>query len=1226
MNAFALIPNIRFFVPPINVSETIQSAFTTEEFVPINHTDLYVEIGTFRRMYLTVFLNSSYPATALNRRSKVIDYVPVYLLGCKLEFVSPFSDFELPCSQLPNYSFPCMLPVQKLAHLPFGIIYMSPCKIGRPFQIQFSATALECLDPMCLSRNHINVPLVALSPLIVATNSSVSELKCVSTMNSSITIIASSYQYQTIAFTVFGTNGNELNCLATHVYGRLRLEPVGDTLQFHTRNVAQVLSPVQENWLPWSELQVSVYSSCSFILPKWSVLKAGMYRFVLVLTSVNLIEMTDQFRVYPGPPSLIFLIGSINTILNGGDPIFSMNSTELQTAIYLTVVDGNNNTVVSPVAPHYFVSMNGTDSAGNIYKFAGNISLFACTLDVNGSCFIKGVKAGLKTSPTNPLFIHFFCDNAELKIGPLVIANNGIPAQTEFSAAPNVPAVVVAGQPLPLLLMLVKDAGGNTFQLADIKQLLSKNVTVGIRVIIRRNTAITQSRRMHFAAFDDFETPNSCPGGGSYVIPLEEGPNGVVCNIQKTTPCKVGTFVITYELGFLYGSENFVASGISNYETLIAVEPGSCSHFGIRIINSGTDLNSEYDARKNNQTDASKYEFFKITTYTPLLDIFEVYFLDSGFNEVQAALNISSSVILMAGEPAKVIRQGNLVSRSSFSDNLGRNVTTSLVAGLILNVPFDKSNEVLVNISGFSNSIKMAHHPLTLQATFLCAPGFFLNCSQYSSYDLNVPSISQDLDIDQKQSSCSQWQCVQCPDGHVTSDPDLHWCRPCIPGMFANVNRTDCHDCTGNTWSTTAFQQLSTIGNCIECPKYFFATADHKSCLGLNMMTPPPSSIVGNLPGVLPSVVFVDQSGLIVNASAKLYFQLLCCNPKLMSCFFEASCNAEKTEQSPPFLSNHLSSFIETHQGSSPAQYVFQSFGLTNKDGLVVGTGYIWNITFRNVSTPLVVDHGWIETFRIFPEFVVSFLGDVPVVHMVVGLSGTNISFDGGSIITVYGHWDADPKVPSNIFREQCSYTSFSNNLSQGIVKFTSMANSTTPPQQNARLCVAPEGQFSCFWFCSIHASDVFFIDTGLVSSASNLTIITSDGRISQTPYHLKFVCPPGYFMRTYGSTNNCLRCPQAQTGISSTLGLNEPETMCYCSVGHYGTYGENCIICPANEGVICSMINSRWPLIKPGTIPFNTKFYIISVVLENFSHPQVIISIMICYQAVLERTRAMQF
>ena len=101
--------------------------------------------------------------------------------------------------------------------------------------------------------------------------------------------------------------------------------------------------------------------------------------------------------------------------------------------------------------------------------------------------------------------------------------------------------------------------------------------------------------------------------------------------------------------------------------------------------------------------------------------------------------------------------------------------------------------------------------------------------------------------------------------------------------------------------------------------------------------------------------------------------------------------------------------------------------------------------------------------------------------------------------------------------------------------------------------------------------------------SLANLTIVTTDGRESKLPYFLKFVCPPAYFAHQDAYGMQCLHCPQGQTGISSTLGLNEPASMCYCTAGHYGTFGDKCVPCPRSAGFACLQANNRWPPIKPG-------------------------------------------
>jgi hypothetical protein len=225
------------------------------------------------------------------------------------------------------------------------------------------------------------------------------------------------------------------------------------------------------------------------------------------------------------------------------------------------------------------------------------------------------------------------------------------------------------------------------------------------------------------------------------------------------------------------------------------------------------------------------------------------------------------------------------------------------------------------------------------------------------------------------------------------------------------------------------------------------------------MTAKPPSSIVSKVKGTLPPITFINQDGTTVHASASIHFQLHCCNPKTSSCFPGVNCNADKMEQSPPFSSpTSLVSFVSMHNPSPPLAYSFQSFSFTDINGLVMGSGYCWNVTFRNVTPPLVPDHGWYETFTLFSNFSVAFLGEVPVTYRAVGIFGSRINFSGGSQITVYGQWAPSPKVPADAVAEQCVFTSLSNNVSKGMFVYSSIANGTMPPIEDARTCFAPEG------------------------------------------------------------------------------------------------------------------------------------------------------------------------
>jgi hypothetical protein len=1068
LKAFAIFPNSRFYIPPINVSSVISTAFTTPDYMSLTRPNdtLSVQVGSFHILYLSVFVNSSYPATIRNQVQHVTEFVPVLLLDCKLEFVSSHIDFEPPCSGLPDVPTPCMLPPEKIAFLLFDNFFVSPCKISKPFRIKFSAVAFECLDTMCLSKRIIDVPLVAISPLIYTMETSFGVLNCTSFLSDSISIIATETQRQPIVFQVWGT-GAALNCAATRVNGWLRLEPDGYSYAGHEFNSSMMLGSMQDFWFPFSAVRVSVYSSCNFTLPIWSVVKTGRYRFWFTLSSATLNATTEPFNVHPGPPSQIFLIGNIKSVMNGGDLIFSVNSTTSPPAIYLTVMDSYNNTVVSQITPTYDIFLKASDSTGKTYYFGGNVSQFSCSLDARASCSMAGVKAGLKTAPERSVSLVFSCGNARLLIGPFTIQNVGNPADTVFAAPPNVSSLVMAGQPLPLISLYIKDAGGNTFQLADLQKLSTANITVCVRVVVRRAPVLVSSRRMFSCEACQEETQDSCPGGGSYVQPLETGPDGsAICNLRQTIPCQSGTFLISYEIGFLDSFNTFTGSGISQYETTFVVEPGRCSYFGIRTV-----INKTGDDSIFNSSSSSTTTYAHVTAYTPVFDDILVYFLDDGFNAVAASINVSSSVFLTVTSPVRVQVQGSLAPKDTYSPILGRNITSAFVSGLIISVPFPSSkNFQFVNISGFSNSIQMVRDQAIVRVGYFCAPGTFLQCIEHStsafnsSNDLNLRTLGQTAEFNStlNASACARWTCATCADGHVTNRPDLDVCQPCPAGMFANVNRSACLNCTGNTWSPAAFQQTSSVtnGNCIQCPMYFFAVADRKSCMGLKMMASPPATIVSTLPGVLPSMSFVDQNRADVNGSADIFFQLHCCDPNTDACMPGVNCNAGKTDQSPPFVPlKILSTSISMNEVSPSVRYVFQSFSFGSRDGLVAGAGYCWNVTLRSPKPSLVADSGWLEFFTLFPQFPVSFLGNVPIVYSAFGLSGSNISFSGGSFVTVYGQWLPDPKVPVNISQELCVFVSKSNNISKGFYAFRSSANFTNPPSNGARVCEAPEGK-----------------------------------------------------------------------------------------------------------------------------------------------------------------------
>jgi len=101
-------------------------------------------------------------------------------------------------------------------------------------------------------------------------------------------------------------------------------------------------------------------------------------------------------------------------------------------AIYITVHDVGNNTVVSAITPYIRATLSAMDSAGNTYVFGGNISVFYCNLDQYASCSFPGVKAGLKT-PGSSFSLQFTCGAAQLAVGSLVVECAGPPADTAFS-------------------------------------------------------------------------------------------------------------------------------------------------------------------------------------------------------------------------------------------------------------------------------------------------------------------------------------------------------------------------------------------------------------------------------------------------------------------------------------------------------------------------------------------------------------------------------------------------------------------------------------------------------------------------------------------------------------------------------------------------------------------------------------------------------------------------
>ena len=124
---------------------------------------------------------------------------------------------------------------------------MSPCKIESPFQIKFSADAVECFDAKCESRRPIAAPLVAVSPLFSVSESSIIGINRVSALDGSLTIFADQIQRQHILFEVFGT---DLDCAITRVAGWMQLQPVqsNDSVPLHVQNSSALLNSIHDLW------------------------------------------------------------------------------------------------------------------------------------------------------------------------------------------------------------------------------------------------------------------------------------------------------------------------------------------------------------------------------------------------------------------------------------------------------------------------------------------------------------------------------------------------------------------------------------------------------------------------------------------------------------------------------------------------------------------------------------------------------------------------------------------------------------------------------------------------------------------------------------------------------------------------------------------------------------------------------------------------------------------
>jgi len=307
----------------------------------------------------------------------------------------------------------------------FGPILVSPCALSSPFRIQFSVTAAECLHTQCQNTRLIR-PLTATSPLITVAETLVSAIDCTSQVNSGTIIIANNLSNFAFTFQVSSSVG-ALDCSQNRLAGVIRLVP-------ESPNVAQswpVSPPLLNLWQPWSELNVSVYGSCSFTLVSWSVATSGSFRFGFY-SSTPLTEASSMLTVYPGLPAFIRLVGSVKSSFSGGEAIVSSISSALPPAIYITVHDVGNNTVVSAIAPSIQATLSAMDSAGNTYVFGGNTSSFYCNLDQYAHCSFPGVKAGLKTTGSS-FSLQFICGAARLVIGSLVFESAGPPTDTAFS-------------------------------------------------------------------------------------------------------------------------------------------------------------------------------------------------------------------------------------------------------------------------------------------------------------------------------------------------------------------------------------------------------------------------------------------------------------------------------------------------------------------------------------------------------------------------------------------------------------------------------------------------------------------------------------------------------------------------------------------------------------------------------------------------------------------------
>ncbi len=313
--------------------------------------------------------------------------------------------------------------------------------------------------------------------------------------------------------------------------------------------------------------------------------------------------------------------------------------------------------------------------------------------------------------------------------------------------------------------------------------------------------------------------------------------------------------------------------------------------------------------------------------------------------------------------------------------------------------------------------------------------------------------------------------------------------------------------------------------------------------------------------GALPAVLLVDVDGNVMRERSGSISAALQCSSNDTVCDTELAATLPSYNVFPPVsisIVNGVSSrvplyFTESSQGK-------------------IGSAYVWNLfSLQDNGPPSRSIPAMSSLFH-----SISFMGKAPVYTVAEAV----VASVGGTVLSIQGEWT----LPSR-FQRIFNGSAFCE------FEFISASTSASTIVQSAAVETADVNLKTCR---SPSISEF---------TKANLTIVFQDGRRRKVAAALSSVCHHGFYV----DSEKCVKCPSSSLGRSTNNAINAPSPQdCFCDAGNYGTYGENCRLCPKPASLsplpfICNSTNMRFPDVAPG---YWADFSLLSNCMQSISAP----------------------